>query len=97
MIASVCLVIAQLNYAKFGPDHKLKRAPSRPKAELTANEVQRGCAISSAWPELHMVEVQCPGATAGRAQRYCTDGATTGVFNKKSGLLVNCLIEPKKK
>ena len=93
--ACACLVIAQLNYAKCGSDQKVKRAPSRQRAELTADEVRQGCAISSVWPDLHMVEIRCP--PSGRARRYCTDGATIGAFNKNNGLLVNCLIEPGRK
>jgi hypothetical protein len=93
--ACACLVIAQLNYAKCGSDQELKRAPSRQSAELTADEVRQGCAISSVWPDLHMVEIRCPPSR--EARRYCTDGAKIGAFNKKNGLLVNCLIEPGKK
>ena len=93
-VALACLLIGQLNYAKCGSEYRFRTAPSRPKAELTAEEAQRGCAISSAWPELHMVEIQCPEASAPAAHRYCTDGATIGIFRKKDDVLVNCRADP---
>jgi hypothetical protein len=92
-VALACLIIGQLNYAKCGSEYRLKTAPSRQRAELTPEEAQRGCAISSIWQDLHMVEIQCPAASAVTAHRFCTDGATVGIFRKKDGVLVNCRIE----
>jgi hypothetical protein len=93
-LACACLLIGQLNYAKCGSEHRFRTAPSRQNAELTPDEMQRGCAISSVWPDLHMVEITCPAAPSVTAHRYCTDGATIGIFRKKDDLLVNCRIEP---
>jgi hypothetical protein len=93
-LALACLLIGQLNYAKCGSEYRFRTAPSRQKAELTPEEVQGGCAISSTWRDLHMVEIQCPAQLAATAHRYCTDGATIGIFRKKDDVLVNCRIEP---
>jgi hypothetical protein len=93
------LLIGQLNYAKCGSEYRLSSAPTRQKAELTQDEIQRGCAISSTWEDLHMVEIQCPPpstASAVTTHRYCTDGATIGIFRKKDDVLVNCRIEARK-
>jgi hypothetical protein len=93
-VALACLLIGQLNYAKCGSEYRFRTVPSRPKAELTPEEAQRGCAISSIWHDLHMAEIQCPAASAVTAHRFCTDGATVGIFRKKDDVLVNCRIEP---
>src|ERR1700730_12804482 len=93
-LALSCLLIGQLNYSKCGSEYRFRTAPSRQNAELTPEEAQRGCAISSVWRDLHMVEIQCPAVSAVTAHRYCTDGATIGIFRKKDDVLVNCRIEP---
>jgi hypothetical protein len=95
-VACACLLIAQLNYAKCGPEYRLKPTSTRQAAELRPDEVQRGCAISSVWRELHLVEIRCPEPSA-QVQRSCIDGATIGSYRKKDNLLVNCLFEPAKK
>jgi hypothetical protein len=92
-LACACLLIGQLNYAKCGSEYRFRTAPSRQNAELTQDEVQRGCAISSTWADLHMVEIQCPAPSAVTTARYCTDGATIGIYRKKDDVLVNCRIE----
>jgi hypothetical protein len=95
-MAWACLLIGQLNYASCRSDYRVRTAPSRQRAELTAEEVQRGCTISSIWQEMHMVEIECPATPAASIRRYCTDGTTIGIFRKKDGVLVNCRIEPLK-
>jgi hypothetical protein len=105
-VLCVSFLIAQLNYAKCGSEHTLKRAPNRLTADLTAAETSSGCTIVSVWPDRHLIEVRCPPSgvspsstakTAGTAskevQRYCIDGATIGAYRKKTGELVNCFLE----
>jgi hypothetical protein len=91
------LLIAQLNYAKCGSEHTLKRAPSRPTADLSETEMTSGCSVVSIWPDRHMVEIRCPPNPANREtkelQRYCIDGTTIGAYRKKTGELVNCFME----
>jgi hypothetical protein len=93
----VSLLIAQLNYAKCGSEYVLKRAPSRSTADLTETEMTSGCSVESIWPDRHMAEFRCPpnraNPTMKALQRYCIDGATIGAFRKKTGELVNCLME----
>jgi hypothetical protein len=93
----VSLLIAQLNYAKCGSEHALKRAPNRPAADLTDAETRAGCTIVSIWPDRHMIEVRCPANPANptmkELQRYCIDGTTIGAYRKKTSELVNCLKE----
>jgi hypothetical protein len=91
------LLIGQLNYSKCNSDYTLKTAPTHPAAELTPEEVKSHCVISSVWPDLHMIEIRCQDSPALNIQRYCIDGATIGSFRKKNELLVNCLIDPRKK
>jgi hypothetical protein len=96
-IGCVSLLIAQLNYSRCSPEHTLRPAPNRPSAELTSDEVQKGCAIATVWSELHLVEIRCPAPSGITGQRYCIDGATIGSFRKKNNLLVNCLTQPDQK
>jgi hypothetical protein len=96
-IGCVSLLIAQLNYSRCSAEHTLRPAPNRPGAELTSDEIQKGCAIAAVWPDLHLVEIRCPGPAGITGQRYCIDGATIGSFRKKNNLLVNCLIQSNQK
>src|SRR3982074_1654931 len=92
-VACACLLIAQLNYAKLGPESRLKPTSPRQAAELRPDEVQRGCAISSVWRELHLVEIRCPEPSAIQVQRSCIDGATIGSYRQKDNPPMKCLFE----
>src|SRR5580704_8901405 len=92
-VALACLLIGQLNYAKCGSEYRFRTAPSRQRAELTPEEAQRGCTISSIWQDLHMVEIQCPAASPVRVIRFGTDGARVGISGKRDGVPVNCGME----